>query len=87
MQVVHEIERIARAHRTTRGVIHFPSYEWFRVIDSFLAPDVRERSIVHSSSTRNEKLLEFRDSPPSAILFAIRMGEGTDFRATRQGGR
>ena len=80
MQVVHEIERIARAHRTTRGVIHFLSYEWFRAIDTLLAPDVRERSIVHTSSTRNEKLSEFRDSPPSSILFAIKMEEGTDFR-------
>ena len=80
MTVVHEIERIARLHKDTKGVIHFPSYEWYTMINAFLAPDVKERSFVHTSSTRNEKLSEFRDSPPSTILFAIKMEEGTDFR-------
>jgi Rad3-related DNA helicase len=29
-EVAKEVERIADAHSDAKGVIHFPSYEWFR---------------------------------------------------------
>ncbi len=79
MTVVKKIEEIANKHNNTRGIIHFPSYEWFHHIHRLLSPEVKERTIVHDSGTRNEKLVEFRDSPPSSILCAIKMEEGTDF--------
>jgi hypothetical protein len=48
---------------------------------------VKERVIVHESGTRNEKLIEFKDSKDSSILFAIKMEEGWTSGTSRPGGR
>ncbi len=80
MAVVGEIERIAGEHPDTKGVVHFHSYEWFRSVYGNISPALKDRVIVHDSGTRNEKLDEFKSSPRPMILFAVSMGEGTDFR-------
>ena len=79
MVVVREIERIAREHPGAKGVIHFPSYEWFRAVFEKLSEDVRERAMIHTPGTRNERLSEFKSSKEASIMFAIKMEEGTDF--------
>ena len=80
--VVREIERIAAlpVYRNEKGVVHFPSYEWFRAVYGSISPELKERAIVHSSSTRNDVLDEFKASEEPAVLFAIKMEEGTDFK-------
>ena len=80
MAVVGEIERIAAKHPDTKGVVHFHSYEWFRSVYRNVSPATKNRVIVHDSGTRNEKLDEFKSSPRPMVLFAVSMGEGTDFR-------
>ena len=80
MAVVEEIERIAREHPDAKGVVHFHSYEWFRSVYRNLSSATKDRVMVHDSSTRNERLDEFKSSPRPMVLFAVSMGEGTDFR-------
>ena len=79
MAVVREIERIASKH-PDRGVVHFHSYEWLRSVHRNLSPFLKKRVMIHDSNTRNERLGEFKSSSDAAILFAVNMGEGTDFR-------
>jgi Rad3-related DNA helicase len=80
--VVREIERIASLleYRNEKGVVHFPSYEWFRAVYRKISPELKERVITHTSVTRNDSLDEFRNSTEPKVLFAIKMEEGTDFR-------
>ncbi len=80
--VLKEIERIADLpeHRNTKGVVHFPSYEWFRAVYRNISPELKDRVVVHGSTTRNEVLEEFKKSGEAKVLFAIKMEEGTDFK-------
>lgn len=80
--VVKEIDRIANLPgcRNTKGVVHFPSYEWFRAIYGNISPELKDRVLIHSSITRNEVLEEFKKSGEPKVLFAIKMEEGTDFK-------
>ena len=80
--VVREIERIASLpeYLNEKGVVHFPSYEWFRSVYRKISTELKERVITHISVTRNDPLDEFRNSREPNVLFAIKMEEGTDFR-------